>query len=376
MINNENGDSLIGVYKRALRIGMEMARRGHDVWMFCPGREHYHDELTDQAESYIHYLDMPLKVLFCPSAEVKSRYFRMAIRRLRLDLVVVGEEPNDGTLRDTTLCAMNLGIRLVVLDNAYSPSMARMFVDSNAPTFDGIVLTGPSSLQLRKPPEYYCAAPPYIEGSSAEAQTLLDQSGLLPTRLITVLGYERKAQQLAIALLPKLVEHGCAAIFLVPDPQESRERVSALPREVAQQILVLPTPSENLLFGCLQLSNLVIGKCGFMQVSESLALGTPFLGITYRGCFSLKLLPKPVRRFVHAAERVRVDAATVDAAVRLIHISHDEIRRIHDGKFGARSIVADFLERLPPGRRNGTREYIRRRHPWMNLLSSVTARFR
>jgi len=50
MINNENGDSLIGVYKRSLRIAMEMVRRGHEVWMFCTGRQDYRDELTTQAQ--------------------------------------------------------------------------------------------------------------------------------------------------------------------------------------------------------------------------------------------------------------------------------------------------------------------------------------
>jgi hypothetical protein len=374
MINNENGDSLIGVYKRALRTGMEMVRRGHEVWMFCPGRELYRDELARAAEASIHFLDIPLKALFCRSDAVKRRYYEMVFRRLRLDLVVVGEAPLDGTLLDTTICAMSLGIRLVVLDNAYSPWMARTFVRLNGRMFDGIVLTGPSSLHMRQPPEYYCAAPPYIEGSSAEAQALLQQSGLLPTRLVTVLGYEKKAEQLAVALFPKLMEHGCAAVFLSPDPQESCKRMAALPPHVAQRILVLPSPSENLLFGLLQLSSLVIGKCGFMQVSECLALGTPFLAITYRGCFSLKLLPSPVRRFVHATDAAQIVESNMEAAVRLIHTSRDEIRSIHDGSFGARSMVADFLERLPPGRRKGTVTHILRRHRLVTLLTLSSAR--
>jgi hypothetical protein len=95
-----------------------------------------------------------------------------------------------------------------------------------------------------------------------------------------------------------------------------------------------------------------------MQVSECLALGTPFLGINYRGCFPLRLLPKRVRRFVHATNTIQINRATVDAAVRLIQIPRNEIRGIQDGKFGARAMVADFLEGLPATRRNRTAGFV------------------
>ncbi|MGB2604881.1 MAG: hypothetical protein WBC78_14885 [Candidatus Sulfotelmatobacter sp.] len=358
VVNNENGDSLIGVYKRALRIGLEMVRRGHEVWMVCPGRERYHDDLSHEAESCIQFLDVPLDVLFCRSNKVKQGYYRMAFQKLRLDLVVVGEAPLAGNLLDSALCGLSLGIRLVVLDNAFSPWLSRISVLLHGSMFDGIVLTGPSYLQMHRPPKYYCGVPPYIEGSAAEAEALLDQSCFRPQRLITVLGYEKKAQGVATALLPTLVQHGCAAVFLTPDPQEARERVASLPQSVAKSILVLPPPSENLLFGLLQRSSLVIGKCGFMQISECLSLGTPFLGINYRGCFPLRLLPKRVRRFVHATDTIEIDRATVDAAVRLVQIPREEIRGNQNDKFGARAMVADFLEGLPAARRNRTGGFV------------------
>jgi hypothetical protein len=374
MVNNSKGDSLIGVYKRSLRIALEMARRGHEVWMFCPGRQDYHDELTRQAESRIHFLDFGLKVVLCPSKKLMRRYYRMVFRKLQFDMVVLGESPLAGTLLETTICALSLGIRLVVLDNAYAAWLTRAFVILQGWLFDGIVLTGPSSLQMRKPPEYYCGAPPYIEGSSDEARTLLDQSGFQQMRLITVLGYEKKAQQLAVGLLPKLVEHNCAAVFLTPDPQESRQRLASLPPEVKAKTLVLPPPSENLLFGLLQLSNLVIGKCGFMQVSECLALGTPFLAITYRGCFPVWFLPPGVRQFVYPTTTVNVSRATMDASVRLLLTSADDLRNIHDGKFVGRAVVADFLERLPAARRNKRATWAIQRYRLTCTLTSFAER--
>src|SRR5271170_6038095 len=96
MIDNKNGDSLIGVYKRSLRIGMEMARRGHEVWMFCTGRQDYNDELTAQAKGRIRFLDFPHKLLFSRSEALKRRFYRMTFHRLKLDLMVVGEAPLAG----------------------------------------------------------------------------------------------------------------------------------------------------------------------------------------------------------------------------------------------------------------------------------------
>jgi len=302
------------------------------------------------------------------------RYYRRVFRRLPFAMVVVGESPLAGTLRESTICALTLGIRVVLLDNAYAPWLTQAFVILQGWLFDGIVLTGPSSLQMRNPPEYYCGAPPYIEGTSPEAGALLDESGLRQARLITVLGYEQKAERLAIALLPRLVDHNFAAIFLTLKPEETRERLASLPPTVAAKTLVLRPPSENLLFGLFQLSSLVIGKCGYMQVSECLALRTPFLAITYRGCFPVWFLPARVRRFVHATSTTNVSKSTMDAAVRLLHASAGEMESIHDGRFGARTTVADFLERLPAARRSGMTPWTLPKYRLMCLLTTCAER--
>jgi UDP-N-acetylglucosamine:LPS N-acetylglucosamine transferase len=356
MIDNENGDSLIGVYKRAIRIGLELVRRGHEVWMHCPGRELLHDELTKQAEAHFHFLDFPGRVTCSRSIELRRRYCRMVLRRVKPDIVVGGEAPLAGAILESTLCAVSLGIRVVALDNAYSPKCVRMFVAEHGPMLDGVVLTGPSSFQMANGPEYYCPVPPYIEGSSAAAEALLDQLGITPRKLITVLGYERKAEQLAATLLSKLAGYNCATVFLARKPKDCQERLSSLPPAVLKNVYVLALPSEDLLFGLLQLSNLVIGKCGFMQASESLALRTPFIGIQYPGCFPLYHLSSYGRRFVSDTSKLDATRRTVRAAVRLLHTSPEKLAKLHNGRFGARSAVADFLERLPPLPRTGTTE--------------------
>lgn len=354
MVDNENGDSLIGVYKRSIRIGLEMVRRGHEVWIVCAGRRLYHDDLTRLAETHFHFADLPEKSTV--SINVRRRYTRMLFRRIAPDMVVGGEAPLAGPILEATLCAVSLHIPVVVLDNAYSPECSERFVAVHGPMLDGIVLTGPSSCQMENPPGYYCPVPPYIEGSEEDAGALLDQLGLSDQNLVTVLGYEKKAEHLAAALLPTLTRRGCAVVFLAPKPHETQERLHSLPANLLKNTRVLPLPSENLLFGLLKISKLVIGKCGFMQVSECLALRTPFLGIQYRGCFPLQFLPRAARPFVFGTHKTHATWKTQRATARLLGTSPDELCHLHDGSFGARSAVADFLERLPSTPRGQTTE--------------------
>jgi hypothetical protein len=347
MINNENGDSLIGVYKRSLRIGLEMARRGHEVWIFCTGREAFSDATTLAAAQNLKFLDVRLDVLFSRSVELRRRYYRLLFRRLRPDMVVAGEVPLAGSILDSSVCAAGLGIPVVVLDNAYSPDMAELFVASHGAMADAVVLTGPSSFHMQRAPSYYCAAPPFVQASSETADALLSSLGLTGKRLITVLAYERKAETLAAALLAQSAVQPCEAVFLTAAPRETEERLAWLPAGVRRRVRALTPPAEGVLFSLLHRSSLVVGKCGFMQVSESLALGTPFIGIDYRGCFPVDTLPPKARKFVHATRTVEPDRETVKSAAKFLKTSSRKLRKLHDGQFGGVRLVADFLEAMP-----------------------------
>ncbi len=347
MVNNENGDSLIGVYKRCLRIGLEMERRGHEVWIFCTGREGYRDATTVAAEEKLHFLDVRFDVLLSPSIALRRRYYRFLFRQLHPDMVVAGEVPLAGTILESAVCAAGLGIPVVVLDNAYSPDMAELFVSTHGAMADGVVLTGPSSFQMRGAPSYYCAAPPFVNEASRECDSLLGQLGLTGTRLITVLAYERKAELLATALLGQAKVQPCEAIFLAANPRETEERLAGLPLEARNRVRVLRPPDEGVFFALLHRSSLVVGKCGFMQVSEALALGTPFIGIEYRGCFPVSSLPSGAQKFVHATTSVEADRVTTRVAARFLKTSAEKLKSLHDGRFGGIPLVADFLEAMP-----------------------------
>src|SRR5215218_10072613 len=103
---NATGHAQIGVYKRGLRVALELHERGHDVLFDCTGRTTYHDELTAQAEERIRFVDLRLDALheagFAPS---RARAVQ-ALRECRLDLFVVGEAPQVGTMLEGTLAAV------------------------------------------------------------------------------------------------------------------------------------------------------------------------------------------------------------------------------------------------------------------------------
>ena len=361
MINNENGDSLIGVYKRSLRIGLELAARGHEVWVHCAGRHLFRDDLTTQAEQSMRFLDLSRRALLNPPPiDTRRRYYRRILRRLASDVVVIGEVPLAGSLLEIAQGAIGLGQRVVVLDNAYSPGIARNFLEAHGPFADGVVLTGLSTCHPPDPPPFYCAVPPYVADGPERDRALPKELAVNGRRMVVVLSYERKAEQLAISLLPWVSASGCCTVFVSAEDEGVDDRLRALDPEMRRHVHVVRRPSEGTLFALIRRASLMIGKCGFMQVSEALALGVPFIGVHYRGCFSPDLLDARVSQFVHATHDVRADEETVSAAMRFLHSDRSVIGRLHDGQFGAARLTADFIEGLgATGPRDTTEETAR-----------------
>jgi len=83
MINNENGDSLIGVYKRSLRNRHGDVRRGHEVWMFCTGRQDYFgmNLLLRPKENPFSRLSAPTNC-FPVRKALKRRFYRSTFHRI------------------------------------------------------------------------------------------------------------------------------------------------------------------------------------------------------------------------------------------------------------------------------------------------------
>jgi hypothetical protein len=353
----KSGQTLIGVYKRCLRIAMELSHRGHEILFFCPGHEDYHDDLTRLAETRMVFIDFLFDEIMRDIDEPGRRGAFDALAQLDPDIVVIGEAPLSGILLEVTLYSVELGIPVVFLDNIYNPSFVTFFCRVHAPMADGVILTGPSSLYAAGAPAFVSQVPPYIEASPHEAKALLtDRLGLTGERLITVLAYDDNVEKLAISLLGRLEDDAVEMLFLTRNPAHCRQQLQRLPEALQAKVRVIAPPSDPILFGCIALSRLSVCKSGHMQMIESLSLGVPVLVFSYIRQFGAYFgFPRYYRRFMHSSLRSESDSSTLAAVRRLMAIHPHEMHNIHNGRFGAAALAADFIETLPRHPRDETR---------------------
>jgi hypothetical protein len=344
---DDSRQTLVGVYKRGLRIALELHERGHEVLFDCTGRGTYRDDLTLLAEQRIRFVDLHLNLVENDLQRSRERA-RQAMSRCRLDLIVVGEAPLAGTLLEATLCAVELGIPVAVLDNAYNEHAAREFFQNHRGMVDAVVLTGPSCAHAKAPPSHLHQVPPFVTSAPTEAADLVETAlGLRAERLVCVLGYDAKVERLGFSLLERLDAPDASFVFVSRRPQEAKRRAAGLPADLRTRVRVLELVPDRLLFGLIELAGLAVVKYGFMQVTECLALRTPVICAYHEGATWLNLLPKACQSFVHVADQDAADPATLTAAETLLDVRDEAMRSIHDGGFDAAAQAADFLESLP-----------------------------
>lgn len=263
-----------------------------------------------------------------------------------------------GTLLESTLCAVELEIPVVILDNAYFPGFANYFYNIHGSIADGIILNGPSSFCTPNQFSILLEIPPFIESSPQAAKDLLSGSlGLKGDKLITVLAYDRKIEKLGVSLLERLNSPEMEGLFFSPNPEECKKHLEKLPAYIREKIRVIAPPPDPTFFGLLELSRLAVVKSGFMQVIECLVLHTPIIGLHFEGFFSLTDLPKICESFVHATYNPDADSETTAAAQRFLDIPPEKMKNIHNNDLNASAVAADFIEnmsRVP--RKNTTQE--------------------
>lgn len=347
------GQALIGVYKRALRVALELVDRGHEVAFDCTGRTAYRDAVTTLAEDRVDFVDLQLHPSDDVDMEIGRARALRGIAGVRPDLVVVGEAPMAGTLLEATLCAVELGIPVALLDNAYNPSAVKQFLRSHGAMMDGVVLTGPSCAHTRDGPAHLCQVPPFATSDLPAARALLDERiGRRPQQVVSVLAYDGKVQRLAFSLLERL-PGGTEWVVMSRQPAECERVAATLPEAVRERVHVFGLLPDPLLFGLIELSDLAVAKYGFMQVTECVALRTPVICAYHEGPTWADFLPADCKPFIHVAVDDTADAVTEAAARRLLALHPDDMRSLHGGSFDAVERTADFLERLPRRPRGG-----------------------
>lgn len=342
---NATGHAQIGVYKRGLRVALELHERGHEVLFDCTGRATYHDELTALADERIRFVDLHLDALHDDGWEASRERALRALRGCRPDLVVVGEAPQVGTMLEATLGAVELGVPVVLLDNSYHPLAVPIFLRHHAGMMDGVVLTGPTCTHMHEPPPNVRQVPPFVTSDRGEARGLLEQLGLRAESLVCALAYDPKVERLAFSLLKRLEVPDAQFLFMSRNPGEAERRVSELPDDVRARVRVSGLLPDTVLFGLLELSRFAVVKCGFMQATECLSLRTPVI-CAYQGTNWFRFLPSACLPFIHVARHEEADFATVVAAERFLALGEDAMRSIHSGGFDAGAKTADFLDAL------------------------------
>jgi hypothetical protein len=360
----DHRESMIGVYKRSLRVGIALSDRGHEVLLLNPGSTSlFSDDLTERALRRITVVDLPY-IDVTGEGEMgldetghKRQVLLEQLPVIGPDLVVLGESPLSGTLLEVALCTAELGIPVGILDNAYSPVMVTYMCKNNGGIADGLVLTGPSSFHNRRIPAHighlppFIQVPPFVENVPGAARGLVtDLLGSAGDRLITVFAYDPKVEQVALDVASNLEGSGSSMLFLSRHPDSLRKRLANLDSDIAVQ--AIPPPSDPVLFDLLRMSRIAIVKYGFMQVTEAISLGTPVLAVYYDSPHWLKYTPIRNRPFIRVTSGNSMEE-TIAAVEQLMDIDGRELVDVHTGGFDAADEAARFLEQLPGrGRRD------------------------
>lgn len=310
--------------------------------MYCGGREHHHDELTRRAQGRVVWMDTG-----APGADAATvrELLRRQMAAFCPDRVVVCDAPLGGPLLEATLCAVEDGIPVVLIDNLYNPHFPLYFCGMHGPVADGIVLTGLSSCYTEYGPSYLAQVPPLLDLDAPGAQAFL---GRVTRPLLTVLAYDPRALSLGLNVATALGSE-VTPLFVSPDPESVRLRVGPYARVVAP-------PDDAVLSGVLQRSALVVGKCGFLQLTECLALGTPFMGLFYDTYYNPSDLPAPCQEMLHITSSAAAAPDTVEGARRLLSGQFPSAGAVHDGGSGGIDRTVAWLETMPSAPRAGCLE--------------------
>ncbi|MGH8883715.1 MAG: hypothetical protein ACRDYX_00775 [Egibacteraceae bacterium] len=346
----ENRQSMIGVYKKCMRVANALTDRGHEVVLAHSGGQNYSDELTEKVRRRITTVSLPSfdagdgQLGLDETGRTRNAILEQ-FGAVQPDLVVLGGTPLSGMFLEAALCTAELGFPLAILENAYSPLIVWGFCVENGPIADGLVLNGPSSFHSPRPPAHLCQVPPFIDlGSETERGAASRTLGLGGDRLITVLAYDTKVEKIALDLAIRFKGSGCEMVLVSRRPEPLQRRLTTLDSDITTKAIA--PPSEPVLFNLLRRSRLAIIKYGFAQLTEALALRTPVLAVYYGGPRWLGHTPRSCHKFVHVTSDDDTGPQVATAARKLMDTDPEEMAQIHTGGFAAAEETARFLEKL------------------------------
>lgn len=181
----DGAEAVVHVYRRGLQMVLELHQRGHKIFFFCTGRESYRDALTERAETYLHFVDLPYRDVAFAAAEQQKQLYHHALAELAPDAIVIGEAPLGGALLQVTLTGVEAGVPVVIVDNARDRQQVQTFCREHGPMADGIILNGPPSSHIPAPPRHLCQTIPFPDKrpDDSDAYTAIGHAATFLERL-------------------------------------------------------------------------------------------------------------------------------------------------------------------------------------------------
>jgi hypothetical protein len=272
--------AMIGVLKRCLRL-IDNAPPG----AFKPELLHFgslptHDPLTVRI---LRALPTHSVGFIEPRREIAGLF-----RRIRPDIVVLGEAPVEGMMKAVSRHASATGVPILCIDNYYGSCHFHRLLRDSPEVSQWLLLGLGEDRAMCRLARRVVLAPP-----------LLDSTPKQPSgrAVVTILGYDQAVVRRGVALASRLPDGialrivGAGADCISANSDRLRCRLS--------QLDVLPMPTETDLRWLLTTSDVVVCKSGFQQMVEALAVGTPVLAVERPGAIPEVWLPLAFRPFVH-----------------------------------------------------------------------------
>jgi len=269
---------MMGVAKRIVRLIAGLPANAVQSYLLHFGAEPSDDPLWIRVAPAIRR--------YVPNHGLRRSLLRDFLRNLRLQVIVLGEGPLGGIMRDVFETALAERIPLVTVDNYYD-SLQPARLKNSWPGIAWWLLLGlPEKARYGRISKTAFLAPPLLPRTRA--------SGSAGSH-VTVLGYDPQVTDAGLRLalrLPKGIS------LRVLSSEESFKAIRSPERFPSSQVSLERLPNDYLLSQWVGSSPFVVCKNGFQQIVESLALGTPAVVLSAMGGVPECLLSPFLRPFV------------------------------------------------------------------------------
>jgi hypothetical protein len=254
--------SVVGVFFRAIRLSLELTRRGWRC-VICNKGSAPADPKVDEARAICEIVSLDWQKGECDFADALQLF-----KKFQPDVIVFGEYPFP-SMETLFQAARAVTIPpLLLLEQFYGPECI-----NNRFGVDTFLLYGVRSFWPEQPKEGrgFRIVPPFVEKVTPVERLSVAARRDVPW--ITVLGFDERVLRDGISILSALPVPAIAITVSHSPETADRMMAEAGIRPELRQALTLQEDPD--LFGLIAASRAVILANGFMQIIEAIALGCP-----------------------------------------------------------------------------------------------------